>query len=147
MKIQHITTNNVTIVCDAADVTPEMATYFKSIRLKSGEVWPKKTGILNSQMKCRILHCEGFAVFLMQVGWIPITCSIACFGEHREDCLQLIDSIAGKSYLYDIPDDGEFLFSIVLGTAIFHMEQLRLAGELEFYIWYTLRKKMKRRSL
>lgn len=145
MKIQHITICGTTIVRDTADITPETAAYFSPIRLKPDELWPKKTSILNSGIKCRILYCEGFAVFLMQVGQIPITYSVVCFGKCREDCLQLIDSLFAKNYPHKIPDDTEFLYSIVLDAAMFHLEKLQMAGKLEFYIWHTLRKKMKRK--
>ena len=141
MKAEHITILGNSVVRDSLDINLKTLDVLKKFQIKSGS---KLLDFPFTDFKVKITVTEEGAMFDIVKG-ADIAYTIACCfdAQYKETILDLVRVLSKKLPFIkqDIirePKLGQFLYTIPINPLCLSIQGIQTAGEIEFYIYYSL---------
>ncbi|MDD4593439.1 MAG: hypothetical protein PHG06_23925 [Parabacteroides sp.] len=146
MKVEHITYGGNVVVRDTENIYNETVEFFKGFQ--GGCI---TAPIQETPFTCKITVSDNIAIFDMNIGRDILTTNFCCFTKEDSEPVQLYArqlasklQFLGNKILIQ-PKLDNFFITIVVNpfSALFYTEEMSLAGEIEFYIYDSIRRGLK----
>lgn len=138
MQIEHLTLIGNTAIRGSEIILPETIALLKKFQIKSGTF---AAPMPKTNLGIKITATTEGAVFdITKAGDIGIT-NVCCFEEkHTNTLLKLVERLQGKMGFGEarLPILSNWIYSIPVNPFALSIEELKIAGEIELYIYYAL---------
>lgn len=141
MKVEHLTVMGNSMIRDSHDIDLKTLDVLKKFQFRKGAT------VLDfplTELKVKITSTDEGAMFDIRKGENIAFTNACCFDrENRETILDLVRDLSGrlpfiKQEIVREPKMDQFLYSIPVAPFLFSPDEIMMAGEVEFYIYYSL---------
>ena len=138
MKIEHLTLGGNSTLRDSSTILMETVNLLKDFQIRKGVktlLFPK------TEFHVKVTATEEGAIFDVMKGNDIGVMNVCCFGENKDLLVDIVRSMSNNTLGTRIirePDSDLFIYSVLINPFIMSKEDLMIAGEVEFYIYYSL---------
>lgn len=141
MKVDHITHGGNSVVRDSHDIELLTLDALKNFQFYKGV---KILDFPLTDFQIKITSTDEGAMFDIRKGNNLAVTNFCCFKHsQKEDMISLIASLTCqmpvlKSEINRYPNLDQFIYSIIINPFVLSIDEIQTAGEIEFYIYYSL---------
>lgn len=140
MKIEHLTIMGNSQIRDSHDISLKTLDELKEFQIKEGTItleFPR------TNFKVKLTVANAGAMFDIMKGEHIAYTNACCFdAENKDEILGLVKSLAASTPLkidtIRMPELDQFLYTIPINPFALTPQEAMTAGEIEFYIYYSL---------
>lgn len=148
MKIPHLTANTGNVTRrNTRDVALYTLRFLEDFEIEFGSY---QIRIPNTMLMVNVTHQPEGTIFDISKNAQPAIMNICKFDRSQKQQFSLVTEFCRKiPFLPDLvrePSGNKWLASIIINPFILSQQEMQIAGEVEFYIWYKLYQAFKNQS-
>ncbi len=145
MKVEHLTITGSSAIRDTVDILPRTMAHFAHL-----EKHPKLSKIDQTPFDVKLTVQDGIAIFDILKNGELLFVNVCCFdAQDKEPALLYVKDLVRSNPLFKTaiirePSEPFWIFTVPINIFAATPSDAQLAGEIEFYIWNSIRLGLKK---